>query len=54
MIEIRELIIRATVEDTPVNDGRRIRRRENTGDKNGCCEENLDLILKIIKDKKER
>lgn len=54
MIEIRELIIRATVEDTSgLNRTTNARMNENDG-KKGCCEENLDLMLKIIKEKKER
>jgi len=54
MIEIRELIIRATVEDSSgQNRANSVRDNENNG-KKGCCEENIDLMLKIIKEKKER
>jgi len=53
MIEIRELIIRATVEDES-GQNRTTNPRMNDNGKKGCCEENLDLMLKIIKEKKER
>lgn len=55
MIEIRELVIRATVDD----------RSSQTGDeqndsssrnrnRNNCCQENVDNILKMLKEKRER
>jgi hypothetical protein len=56
MIEIRELVIRATVEDSRTNS-----RENNSGNSNSsgaqkkeCCSENIDELLQIIKDKKER
>ncbi|HSO86547.1 MAG TPA: DUF5908 family protein [Draconibacterium sp.] len=56
MIEIRELVIRATVEDSPP-DNSQTSRRENFSDeaeKKGCCSETMDILLQIINDKKER
>ncbi len=52
-IEIKELVIRATVEQPP---GRtRERNNENTEtEKKNCCADNLDMIIQLIKDKKER
>ncbi len=56
MIEIRELVIRATVEDTPQNGGPAAEQgmSENRTGKAGCCQETVDLLLQIINDKKER
>jgi hypothetical protein len=56
MIEIRELVIRANVGSSNENTRR---GRENTEtsprqQQQGCCEENADLMLKIIKQKNER
>ncbi len=56
MIEIRELVIRATIEDSHRNN-RKIDtgNRNSTGvEKKDCCSENIELLLQIIKDKKER
>lgn len=54
MIEIRELVIRATVEDTtPLTDRIAARNVGNENDQD-CCEEKVDQMLKLIKDKKER
>lgn len=56
MIEIRELVIRANVDDSPRRNGEKTGTEvngENTGQQ-GCCSDNIDLILQIIKDKKER
>ncbi len=56
MIEIRELVIRANVENSSRNNQDREQapvNNENSGSK-GICFENIDLILQIIKDKKER
>jgi hypothetical protein len=54
MIEIRELVIRANIDSS----GRGTRERPGSGtsgqDKKGCCAENLDLMLKVIKEKNER
>jgi len=56
MIEIRELVIRATVEDKPPENRERNAGSGNSGgtDKKDCCSENIDLMLQIINDKKER
>ena len=54
MIEIRELVIRATVEDTAPATGNRADRPQVDNRENGNEEENMDMILKIIKEKKER
>jgi len=56
MIEIRELVIRATVEDSPRRNGETSRRERNTerNEQKGCCEETVDALLQIINDKKER
>lgn len=56
MIEIRELVIRATVEDSPRRNGES-QWGENNRDRNeqkGCCAETVDALLQIINDKKER
>jgi hypothetical protein len=55
MIEIRELVIRATVDDSPRRNGES--RREANPERNeqkGCCAETVDALLQIINDKKER
>jgi hypothetical protein len=55
MIEIRELVIRATVEDlAPENRGNSGNRNSSGAQKKECCSENIDVLLQIIKDKKER
>ena len=55
MIEIRELVIRATVEDSSGNNGRETSRAGVTEtNSKGCCSDNIDIMLKILKDKKER
>lgn len=56
MIEIRELIIRATVDDAPRRNGETSRREANTeiNRQKGCCAETVDALLQIINDKKER
>ena len=56
MIEIRELVIRANVENTSRNNQQSEpapERNESTQNK-GICSENIDLMLQFIKDKKER
>jgi len=56
MIEIRELVIRATVEDTQRDAGDRSGREvasERDG-KKGLCSDSIDLILQAMNDKKER
>ncbi len=56
MIEIRELVIRANVENSSRNNQQGEQapvNAENTQNK-GICSENIDLMLQIIKDKKER
>jgi len=56
MIEIRELVIRATVEDSNQNnEGRtgRVVNSDNT-EKKGCSSETIELMLQIMNDKKER
>ena len=56
MIEIRELVIRATVEDSSGNSGDRKGSEQTPGriENNGCCSETIDMLLQIINDKKER
>ena len=55
MIEIRELVIRATVENSPRNnDAEDVRSANYSHENQESCNENLDIILQIIKDKKER
>jgi len=56
MIEIRELVIRATVDDTPRRNGETSRREVNTerNEQKGCCSDTVDALLQIINDKKER
>jgi hypothetical protein len=57
MIEIRELVIKATVDGS-----NRDNNVESSGSGNGllqnerkgCCQDTVDMILQIIKDKKER
>jgi hypothetical protein len=56
MIEIRELVIRANVENSSRSNQEREQvpvNSESSGNK-GICSENIDLMLQIIKDKKER
>jgi hypothetical protein len=54
MIEIRELVIRATVDDSPRANGRGTSGDIQNKSEKGNCDENLELMLKIIKEKKER
>jgi hypothetical protein len=56
MIEIRELVIRTTVEEShPENRGNVTGNRNSDGaQKKECCSENIEVLLQIIKDKKER
>lgn len=56
MIEIRELVIRATVEDSLNTNSEKAGRekKRNRPEKKDCCSESVDLLLQIIKDKKER
>jgi len=56
MIEIRELVIRATVDDMPRRNGETSRREVNTerNEQKGCCSDTVDALLQIINDKKER
>jgi hypothetical protein len=56
MIEIRELVIRATVEDSSNNSGERPARdtNQNRNDKLKNCAESIEQVLQIINDKKER
>lgn len=56
MIEIRELVIRATVEDSPRNNGEGTASENNSDrtEKERCCSETIELMLQIINDKKER
>ncbi|KAF0236164.1 MAG: hypothetical protein FD181_2979 [Prolixibacteraceae bacterium] len=56
MIEIRELVIRATVEDSPRRNGENPDRETNpeNNNKKGCCVDTVDALLQIINDKKER
>lgn len=56
MIEIRELVIRATVEDSSPNDGDRSGSvvNRNRNDKKEFCSESIENVLQLINDKKER
>jgi hypothetical protein len=56
MIEIRELVIRATVVDSPRNNGETTAGDGNSEStkKKGSCSETIDMMLQIINDKKER
>lgn len=57
MIEIRELVIKATVDDSNRNNnGENAARGNDSGqnEKKGCCSETVDMMLQIINDKKER
>ena len=56
MIEIRELVIRANVENTSRNNQQNEQAQVNpeSNRNKGICSENIDLMLQIIKDKKER
>ena len=54
MIEIRELVIRATVEDRPSNTANNQSNSGGNQNRKNCCQDNLEMLLKMIKDKKER
>ncbi len=57
MIEIRELVIKATVEDSNRNStGGSAGTGNDSGqnEKKGCCSETVEMMLQIINDKKER
>lgn len=56
MIEIRELVIRATVDDTPRRNGENSARDGNSerNEQKGLCVDTVDALLQIINDKKER
>ncbi len=56
MIEIRELVIRATVDDSPRKNGERngSEASPQRNEQKGCCAETVDALLQIINDKKER
>ncbi len=56
MIEIRELVIRATIDDSPRNNGNVGGRGEiaDQSEKKDCFSDNIDLLLQLINDKKER
>lgn len=56
MIEIRELVIRATVEDTSRSNAgsNNSESKPGNGNKKECCQETVDMLLQIINDKKER
>ncbi len=52
-IEIKELVIRATVDESPGRD--QDVDTKGTGDEiKGCCADELEMIIQMIKDKKER
>jgi hypothetical protein len=54
MIEIRELIIRANIESSAGN-SRSDNSAETSGSQNtGCCEENIEQMIKLFKEKNER
>ncbi len=52
-IEIRELVIRATVDESRKTDEKKDVANSKVGNKN-CCADNLDMMIQMIKDKKER
>lgn len=56
MIEIRELVIRATVDETNRNNGKGSTKNADSeqSEKKGCCSDKFDMLLQIINDKKER
>ncbi len=56
MIEIRELVIKATVENSGKNNSEVTTDNRNSerDERKGCCSETVDMILQIINDKKER
>jgi hypothetical protein len=54
MIEIRELVIRANVNGSDRGGRERPSPGDSERNNQGGCEENIDLMLKIIKEKKER
>ena len=57
MIEIRELVIKATVEDSNRNNtggSAGIGNDSGQNEKKGCCSETVEMMLQIINDKKER
>ena len=55
MIEIRELVIRANVDNSGRGNREERPSAEGAGrEREGCCAENVDMLLRIIKEKKER
>ncbi len=56
MIEIRELVIKATVDDSQRSNAQNGDRTNNSdqNEKKSCCSETVDMIFQIINDKKER
>ncbi len=56
MIEIRELVIKANVDNSGKNNSELTSGNGNSesGKNKGCCSETVDMILQIINDKKER
>jgi hypothetical protein len=56
MIEIRELVIKATIDNSQRGNTQNGERANNSdqNEKKGCCTETVDMILQIINDKKER
>ena len=54
MIEIRESVIRANVDGAAGGSRDRTPSGNSDQEKKGCCAENIDLIIKIIKEKNER
>jgi len=56
MIEIRELVIRATIEEPSRNNNGTNSNNAQSGSskKKECCSETVDMLLQIINDKKER
>ncbi len=52
-IEIKELVIRATVNE-PQNRNQEKNAKNTKAEKANNCADNLDMILQLIKDKKER
>ena len=56
MIEIRELVIKATIDNSSKNNSEVAsgNRNSESDENKGCCSETVDMILQIINDKKER
>ncbi|MFA8436124.1 MAG: DUF5908 family protein [Marinifilaceae bacterium] len=52
-IEIKELVIRATVDEV-VNKNSESKSESGDREENNCCADHLDMIIQMINDKNER